>query len=176
VVDNRFEKATVSLAGLFLSSWPAVRCDDVAQVVALLGSKMDEFKPIGQGDDSKIMLGEVAHQKKLTGEELAVHLIGFNREQSAETANRLLMQALSRVGPAKGMGIEFVPSFDKRHDRFPEAFYREELTVSQALRLEDTKPYLNQVQPGCVEGDKVNHNAFVRGLKPLAALGAGSEG
>ena len=73
------------------------------------------------------------------------------------------------------MGIEFVPGLDKRHDRFPKAFYREELTVSQALGLEDTKPYLNQVQPGCVKRDKVNHNAFVRGLKPLAALGAGLE-
>ena len=78
MVDHRFDKPTVSLAGLFLSPGPAVRCDDVAHVVGLLGSTMDEFKPIGQGDEPKIMLGEVAHQKKLTGEELTVHLIGFN--------------------------------------------------------------------------------------------------
>jgi len=176
VVDNRFDKVTVSLASLFLSSWPAVRLDDVAHVVALLGSQMDEFKPIGRGYESKIMLSDVAHKEKLTCKELALHLIGFNREQSAETANRLLVQSLSSVGPAKWMSIEFVPGFDKIHDRFAEGFYREELTVSQALGLEDAKPYLNHVQPGCVEGDKMDHNAFVGGLKPLAALGAGSEG
>ena len=176
MVDNRFDKPTVSLASLFLPSWPAVRFDDVANVVALLGSKIDELKPIGRGYEPKIMLSDVAHKEKLTCKELAVHLIGFNREQSAETANRLLVQSLSSVGPAKWMGIELVPGFDKGHDSFPEAFYREEMTVSQALRLEDTKPYFNHVQPGCVEGDKMNHNAFVGGLKPLAALGAGSEG
>ena len=176
MVDNRFDKLTVSLASLFVPSWPAVRFDDAANVAALLGSKMDEFKPIGRGYEPKIMLSDVAHKAKLTGKELAVHLIGFNREQSAETTNRLLVQSLPRVGPAKGMGIEFVPGFDKSHDRFPEGFYREELTVSQALRLEDAKPYLNHVQPGCVEGDKMDHNAFMGGLKPLAALGAGSEG
>jgi len=137
---------------------------------------MDEFKPIGRGDESKIMLSEVAHKEKLTGQELAVHLMGFNREESAETANRLLVQSLSSVRPLKWMRVEFVPGFDKIHDRFLEGFYREELTVSQALRLEDAKPYLNPVQPGCVEGEKMDHNAFVRGLKPLAALGAGSEG
>ena len=176
MVDNRFDKPTVSLASLFLPSWPAVRFDDVANVVALLGSKIDELKPIGRRYEPKIMLSDVAHQEKLTGKELALHLIGFNREQSAETANRFLVQSLSSVGPAKGMGIEFVPGFDKIHDHFPEGFYREELTVSQALGLEDAKPDLNHVQPGCVEGDKMDHNAFVGGLKPLAALGAGSEG
>jgi len=122
------------------------------------------------------MLSDVAHEKKLTCKELAVHLIGLNREQSAEMTNRLLVQSLSSVGPAKWMGIKLVPSLDKGHDSFPEAFYREEMTVSQALRLEDAKPYLNHVQPGCVEGDKMNHNAFVGRLKPLAALGACSEG
>ena len=167
MVDNRFDKVTVSLASLFLSSWPAVRCDDVAHVVALLGSKIDELKPIGRGYEPKIMLSDVAHKEKLTCKELTVHLMGFNREQSAETANRLLMQALSRVGPTKGMGIEFVPGFDKIHDRFPEGFYREELTVSQALGLEDAKPYLNHVQPGCVEGDKMDHNAFMRGFEAI---------
>jgi len=176
VVDNRFDKPTVSLASFFLPSWPAVRFDDVANVVALLGNKIDELKPIGRGYEPKIMLSDVAHKEKLTCKELAVHLIGFNREQSAETANRLLVQSLSSVGPAKWMGIELVPGFDKGHDSFPEAFYREEMTVSQALRLEDAKPYLNHVQPGCVEGDKMSHNAFVGGLKPLAALGACSEG
>ena len=176
MVDNRFDKLTVSLASLFVPSWPAVRFDDVAKVVALLGSKMDEFRPIRRGYEPEIMLSDVAHKEKLTGKELAVHLIGFNREQSADTANRLLVQSLSSVGPPKWMGIELVPGFDKIHDRFPEGFYREEMTVSQALRLEDAKPYLNHVQPGCVEGDKMDHNAFVGGLKPLAALGAGSEG
>jgi hypothetical protein len=69
------------------------------------------------------------------------------------------------------MGIELVPGLDKGHESFPEAFYREGMTVSQALRLENAKPYLNHVEPGCVEGDKMNHNAIVGGLKPLAALG-----
>ena len=95
MVDNRFEKPTVSLASLFLPSWPAVRFDDVANVVALLGSKMDEFKPIRRGYEPEIIFSDVAHQEKLTGKELAVHLIGFNREQSAETANRLLVQSPS---------------------------------------------------------------------------------
>jgi len=176
MVDNRFNKSTVSLASLFLSSSPTVRFDDVGDVVALLGSKIDKLKPIGRRYEPKIMLSDVAHEKKLTCKELAVHLIGLNREQSAEMTNRLLVQSLSSVGPAKWMGIKLVPSLDKGHDSFPEAFYGEEMTVSQALCLEDAKPYLNHVQPGCVEGDKMNHNAFVGRLKPLAALGACSEG
>jgi len=39
-------------------------------------------------------------------------LIGLNTEQSAETANGLCVQPLCSVGPAKGMGIKFVPSRD----------------------------------------------------------------
>ena len=78
MVDNRFDKPTVSLASLFLPLWPAVRFDDVGDVVTLLGSKIDELKPIGRGYEPKIMLSDVAHKEKLTCKELAVHLIGFN--------------------------------------------------------------------------------------------------
>ena len=145
MVDNRFDKSTVNLASLSLPSSPTVRFDDVGDVVTLLGSKIDELKPIGRRYEPKIMLSDVAHEKKLTCKELAVHLIGLNREQSAEMTNRLLVQSLSSVGPAKWMGIKLVPSLDKGHDSFPEAFYREEMTVSQALRLQRMPNHISTI-------------------------------
>ncbi len=153
-----------------------VRLNDVSDVVSFLGCKVDQPEPIGHGYESKIILGDVTHEKKLTGKELAVHLRSLDREQQAETTNGFSVQSLSGVGPGKGMGVEIIPCLDKGHDGFPERCNRGEMIVVEALLLENAEPYLNHVQPGRVERHEVNNNAFVGRLEPLAALGSCFEG
>ena len=71
------------------------------------------------------------------------------------------------------MGKALIPGFDESMNVLAELFDREEVIVFQALAFEDTEPYLNHVQPGGMEGNEVNDNAFVLRLQPLAAFSAG---
>ncbi len=122
------------------------------------------------------MFSDVAHKEKLRAQELAVHLIGLNGEEPAEPGNGLSMQSLSGVRPGKGVGVEVVPRVDEGHNGFSERWDGGEMLVVQALLFEDAKPYLDHVQPGGVERYKMNDNAFVGRLEPLAALCPGPKG
>jgi hypothetical protein len=153
-----------------------LRLNDGSHVVSFLGGKVDQPKRIGHGYEPKIIFGDVAHEEKLAGKELAVHLRSLNRKQQAETANSFSVQSLPGVRPGKGVGVEVIPCVDKGHDGFPERCNRGEMIVVQALPLENAEPYLNHVQPGRMERHEVNDNAFVGRLEPLAALGSCFEG
>ena len=126
-----------------------------------LGGQVEKLDPVGKGYQMEIVVGDVAHEQKLTCKELAVHLIGLNGKETAEAANSLGMEAFSCVGPGKGMGEELIPGLDKGHDVLPEQFHREEVVVFETFSFEDAEPYLHHVQPGGMEGDEVNDNTFV---------------
>jgi len=120
-----------------------------------------------------VVLGDVAHKQELALEELAVHLICLDSEEPAEAAYCLGVEALAGVGPGKGMGKAFVPGFDEGKNVLAELFNSEEVTIFETLAFEDAEPYFHHVQPGGMEGNEVDSDAFVLGLQPLAALSAG---
>lgn len=169
-------KPAVSQAGSFLATWSGVGFDDVVDVAVILSGQVQKLKPVGRGYQMEVVLGDVAHEQKLTCKELAVHLIGLNSQESTETANGFGVEPFSCVGPCEGMGEELVPGFDKGDDVFTELFNRKEVGVFEAFAFEDAKPYLNHVQPGGVEGNEVDDNSFVLRLQPFSAFRAGSQG
>ena len=54
-----------------------------------------------------------------------------------------------------------IPSVDEGGYVLAELFHGEEVTVFEALAFEDAEPDLNHVEPGGVEGNEVNGDAFV---------------
>ncbi len=132
-----------------------------AGVVNVFNGQIDELQPVGRRYQFQVVIGDVAHEEELTCKELAVHLIGLNSQESTETANSFGVEPFSCVGPREGMGEELVPGFDKGKDVMAELLDGEEVIVFKALALEDAEPDLNPVQPGGMERDEVNGNAFV---------------
>jgi len=160
-VDNVMNKRGVCEAGSFFATWSGVSFDDVVDVAVIVSGKVQELKPVGRWYQMEVVVGDVAHEQKLTCKELAVHLIGLNSQESTETANGFSVEPFSCVGPCERVGEEVIPGFDKSDDVFTELFNRKEVGVFEAFAFEDAKPYFNHVQPGGVEGNEVNDNSFV---------------
>ena len=96
-VDDGFKESGVCSPGTLFASWAGIGFDDVIHIAITLGGQVKKLEPVGRGHKIEIALGDVAHKQKLTCEELAVHLIGLNRKESTESANRLGVETFSCV-------------------------------------------------------------------------------
>ncbi len=88
-------------------------------------------------------------------------MVGLDYKEPAKTTDSLWVKAFTGVGPLERMSERSIPGFDEVADRGFELINGIKVIVFEALVFEDTKPYLNQVEPGGMERKKVNHNALV---------------
>ena len=138
-----------------------VGVDYVGDVGVFVDGQVNEFQPVAGRYQVERVIGQVAHEQKLAGEELGVHLIGLNGQQRAETADRFSVETVAGIGPGEGMGEELIPCGNEGPDGLAKLLDRAEVIVHEALAFEDAEPYLNEVQPGGMERYKVHDNAFV---------------
>lgn len=68
------------------------------------------------------------------------------------------------------MGEGRIPGLNESVDVARELLNRAEVAVAETLASEDAEPDFRHIQPGGVEREEVNDDAFVIGLEPRAAL------
>ena len=88
-------------------------------------------------------------------------MLGLYGQEASEAAHGLGVQSLSGVGPGEGMGKRPVPGVDEVEGVLAQLFDGEEVTVFEALSLQQAEPDLDHVEPGGMEGNEVDDNAFV---------------
>ena len=74
-VDYGFKEPGVSSTGVLFTSRSGVCFNDLVHVAVTPGGQVKELEPVCRRHQGEIVVGDVAHEQKLTCEELAVQRI-----------------------------------------------------------------------------------------------------
>src|SRR3972149_6853541 len=126
LLDNALRKSVVCLKRFHATPGFGIGVDDVGDVRVFFDGQVDKSQPVVGGYQVEGVVSDVAHQQKLAGEELAVHLVGLNGKKCAETADGFSVEAIAGIGPGEWMGEELIPCLNEGADGFTKVLNRAE--------------------------------------------------
>jgi hypothetical protein len=159
--NNILNESIICLTCLVTTPGLAISVNDFGNIRIFFDGQADQFPPITGGYQVEKIVGQIAHQKKLAGKELAIHLIGLKGKEGAETADSLGVKTLSGIRPFEGMGKKLIPRLHEGQDGGTKFLNGTEVIVDETFPFNDAEPYFDQVQPGGMERHEVHDNAFV---------------